>query len=507
MDKRVLHNVGPAADRQRRRLPRRLLRVGHRQGLPRLVEHHRDQGRAAVAGLGPRAALPHRSASTTASSGRGPSTRAATAGSPRCWPGPRSRSARRSCSSRRSTHVITKDGRATGVALADGTEYQRHDRRQRARPAADVPRAGRSARAADRPRRDHPPLPVPGHVGQGQLRPRRPPDVPGARRSRRPVPRASPTSGRRWTTSSAPSTRPSTAGTARGRTSTAPSSRRSTPTWRPPGKHVWSSLRPVRAVPAARERLGHRAPEPRRHRPAHDRVVLPRLRQTSSCTARSSPRSTSSGRSGSPRATSSPASSWRRRCTSSARRPAGASTAPRSTATTSAARAPIPAAASWAPRASSAAQRILEGPRAGLATVDGAAPGKEEPRAVGPGVQVKAIGCGGRIRTDDLRVMSPTSCRCSTPPAYGSTRSDPWPVPNVPESRRYRPSRRPPITNPATRLAVITALNTYSGYRMSTPARTPATSDATMNPTVPAAPNRPCAVDDRPAGEFAATTA
>jgi hypothetical protein len=26
-----------------------------------------------------------------------------------------------------------------------------------------------------------------------------------------------------------------------------------------------------------------------------------------------------------------------------------------------------------------------------------------------------ADGCGGRIRTDDLRVMSPTSCRCSTP--------------------------------------------------------------------------------------------
>ena len=25
------------------------------------------------------------------------------------------------------------------------------------------------------------------------------------------------------------------------------------------------------------------------------------------------------------------------------------------------------------------------------------------------------FGCGGRIRTDDLRVMSPTSCRCSTP--------------------------------------------------------------------------------------------
>ena len=32
-------------------------------------------------------------------------------------------------------------------------------------------------------------------------------------------------------------------------------------------------------------------------------------------------------------------------------------------------------------------------------------------------------------------------------------------------------------------------------------------SEATMNPTVPAAPKRPCAVDDRPVGEFAATTA
>ena len=32
-----------------------------------------------------------------------------------------------------------------------------------------------------------------------------------------------------------------------------------------------------------------------------------------------------------------------------------------------------------------------------------------------------ALGCGGRIRTDDLRVMSPTSCRCSTPPMDYST--------------------------------------------------------------------------------------
>ena len=40
---------------------------------------------------------------------------------------------------------------------------------------------------------------------------------------------------------------------------------------------------------------------------------------------------------------------------------------------------------------------------------------KEEPRVVGPGVQGEGVGCGERIRTSDLRVMSPTSCRCSTP--------------------------------------------------------------------------------------------
>ena len=33
----------------------------------------------------------------------------------------------------------------------------------------------------------------------------------------------------------------------------------------------------------------------------------------------------------------------------------------------------------------------------------------------GRGRQVDAVGCGGRIRTADLRVMSPTSYRCSTP--------------------------------------------------------------------------------------------
>src|ERR1019366_5715621 len=31
-------------------------------------------------------------------------------------------------------------------------------------------------------------------------------------------------------------------------------------------------------------------------------------------------------------------------------------------------------------------------------------------------------GCGGRIRTDDLRVMSPTSFHCSTPPSEDTAR-------------------------------------------------------------------------------------
>ena len=34
-----------------------------------------------------------------------------------------------------------------------------------------------------------------------------------------------------------------------------------------------------------------------------------------------------------------------------------------------------------------------------------------------PAPRLLLDGCGGRIRTDDLRVMSPTSCRCSTPRA------------------------------------------------------------------------------------------
>ena len=178
------------------------------------------------------------------------------------------------------------------------------------------------------------------------------------------------------------------------------------PDMAPPGKHVWSSF--VQYAPyqlresdwdTERQNLGDTVQRTiESFFPGFGKLVLHREVVTPLDIERTVGLSA--------RATSSPASSWRRRCTSSARRPAGASTAPRSTATTSAARARIPAAASWARRAS--------WPRSGSSgtsarpdrDLDGAAPGKEEPRAVGPGVQVEAIGCGGRIRTDDLRVMS-----------------------------------------------------------------------------------------------------
>ena len=114
---------GPAADRQRRRLPRRLLRVRHPQGLPRVDLDHRHEGRAVFAGLGARAAVSTSSASTTASSGRGRSTRAATAGSPRCSPGRPSRSGPRSGSSRRSTTSSPRTAGRPASRSTDGTEF------------------------------------------------------------------------------------------------------------------------------------------------------------------------------------------------------------------------------------------------------------------------------------------------------------------------------------------------------------------------------------------------
>ena len=117
------------------------------------------------------------------------------------------------------------------------------------------------------------------------------------------------------------------------------------PDMAPPGKHVMSCFVQYAPYELQGQRLGDRAgaASATRRRPCSSRTSPGSA--TSCCTARWSRRSTSSASPGSPRATSSPASSSRRRCTSSGRPRAGASTAPRSTATTSAARAPTPAAA------------------------------------------------------------------------------------------------------------------------------------------------------------------
>ena len=76
----------PAGHRQRLGLDRGLLRARGGQGLPRLLEHHRHEGRARCRPAPGWCCSSTSWASTTATSARGRSTRAATAGSPRCSP-------------------------------------------------------------------------------------------------------------------------------------------------------------------------------------------------------------------------------------------------------------------------------------------------------------------------------------------------------------------------------------------------------------------------------------
>ena len=74
------------------------------------------------------------------------------------------------------------------------------------------------------------------------------------------------------------------------------------------------------------------------------------------------------------------------------------------------------------------------------------APNMQEPRRAGRGSRRQdAVGCGEGIRTLDLRVMSPTSCRCSTPLAEyshpglrGQTMST---CPGIPQRRARAPPR------------------------------------------------------------------
>ena len=176
-------------------------------------------------------------------------------------------------------HVITQQRPGDRRRADRRDRVPRADRGQRARPAPDVPRAGRAARAADRPRRER---------SSGS-----------ASRARRP----------RSTSRSTASPKYPALGDRtdqyRGFTNIGPSmeylerayddakygwySKRPYLDTRDPvdgrsghgaarqGRH--ELLRPVRAVPPPRERLGHREGEPRRHGPANARVVLPGLRR------------------------------------------------------------------------------------------------------------------------------------------------------------------------------------------------------------------------------------
>ena len=178
------------------------------------------------------------------------------------------------------------------------------------------------------------------------------PALPGHRRT---TSAASSTSVRRSSTSSGPSTPRSTAGTASGPSSTPRSSRSSTPTWPRRASTCMSCFVQYAPYELAGSDWETEREQVRRQGPGGARGALPRLRRPGAAPRGRHPGRHRAHAPGSRRATSSPASSSPRRCTSSGRPRAGASTPPRSTATTSAAPAPTPAAASSARPAGSPA--------------------------------------------------------------------------------------------------------------------------------------------------------
>ncbi len=182
--------------------------------------------------------------------------------------------------------VLTKDGRAVGVALADGTELT-------ARTVVSAVDPRRTFLDLVDPRElpgdlveNIDPVPVPGHVGEGELRPRRRPALPGARRPDRPVPglhEHRPVDGvprarlrRREVRLVHPS----------GPTSTAPCSRWSTPTWHRPASmscRASSSTRRTTSRAATGTPSGTGSATPSRRRSSRSS----RASATSSSTARS----------------------------------------------------------------------------------------------------------------------------------------------------------------------------------------------------------------------------
>ncbi len=280
----------PAADRQRGGLPRRLLRIGPAQGLPRVIEHHRDEGRAALAGLRARAALPL---------DRGARRRVRLVGLPqggqrRVHPGPRAggrcRSARRSCSNRRSIRSSRRTaGRPAWPSRTapSSTPTRSSARSTRAGPSSNWsnPRElpddlveniqrfrfqGTSSKVnfaldglpnypALGDRSDHLPRLHEHRAVDG---------LPRARLRRREVRLVQP----------APVHRHGDPVDDRRRHGASRQARH-------------ELLHPVHALQAARERLGHREGEPRRHRPARRSSRSSRASATSCSSARSSRRS------------------------------------------------------------------------------------------------------------------------------------------------------------------------------------------------------------------------
>ena len=135
--------------------------------------------------------------------------------------------------------VITRDGQATGVALVDGTEFHAPIVVSALDPGG--PSSSSSSLASCRPTSSRTSS---DFASRGPHRRSTSPST--ACRAIRPSAigqtstAASPTSGRRWSTSSGPMTTRSTAGTRSGRTSTAPIQSMVDPDMAPPGKAVMS---------------------------------------------------------------------------------------------------------------------------------------------------------------------------------------------------------------------------------------------------------------------------
>ena len=277
---------GPAAHRQRRRLPRRLLRERHPQGLHGLVRDHRHQGRPDVAGLRPGAAVPLDGRARRPLRLVGvPQGRQR-----RLHPGagPGGAGVRRRDPARLRRRLRHHQGRPGHRRRARRRHrVQRPGRGQRARPAAHV-HPSWSSRASCRATwsRTSTGYKFQGTSAKVNFALDGLPQLPGARRPHRPVPRLR---------QHRPVDGVPRAGLRRRQVrlvQQAAVHRRRDPVGRRPGHGASRQardelLRPVRAVPPQGQRLGHRARPVRRHRAGARWSRSSPASATWCCTARS----------------------------------------------------------------------------------------------------------------------------------------------------------------------------------------------------------------------------